>query len=277
MVALGQMAQVTDDMFALMVIVDVAIANIWMGVLLFFAGKQKAIDKWTGADTSAIDDLKRRVEQFQAKTSRNPTLTDLLIICALGFGGAIISMKLGEYLAEIVQIKELGATTWKFILVTTFALILSLTPARKLDGAGASKIGSLFLYLLVASIGAHANFAKMFATDGAQWLLAIGAVWMLIHIAVLLTVGKLIKAPIFYVAVGSQANIGGAASAPIVASAFHPSLAPVGVLLAVAGYVLGTYAGIACMTMMKFRRRRGITTPRYTLFFQTFTHAHHGG
>ncbi len=248
MVALGQMAKVTDDMFALMVIVDVAVANIWMGVLLYLAGKQKAIDKWTGANTAAIDDLRSRVESFQEKTARNPSLTDLLLICALGFGGAYIAYILGKQMS--VTLPFFGASTWKFILVTTFALILSLTPARKLDGAGASKIGSLFLYLLVASIGAHANFAKMFATDGAQWLLAIGAVWMLIHIAVLLTVGKLIKAPIFFVAVGSQANIGGAASAPIVASAFHPSLAPVGVLLAVAGYVLGTYAGLACMKLM---------------------------
>lgn len=249
MVALGQMADVTADMFALMVIVDVAVANIWMGVLLYLAGKQREIDKWTGANTAAIDDLRRRVEDYQAKTAKNPTLTDLLMICALGFVGAMVSYKVGNYLGEVAPF--FGASTWKFIMVTSIALGLSLTPARSLDGAGASKIGSLFLYLLVASIGAHANFAKMFATEGSQWLLAIGAVWMLIHITVLLGVGKIIRAPIFFVAVGSQANIGGAASAPIVASAFHPSLAPVGVLLAVAGYVLGTYAGILCMEMMK--------------------------
>ena len=104
------------------------------------------------------------------------------------------------------------------------------------------------LYVLVASIGAHANFKSIL---GAPMLVALGGVWMLVHIAILLTVGKLIRAPIFFVAVGSQANIGGAASAPIVASAFHPTLAPVGVLLAVAGYVLGTYAGLLCMWMLK--------------------------
>jgi uncharacterized membrane protein len=74
---------------------------------------------------------------------------------------------------------------------------------------------------------------------------------MLIHVAILLAVGWFIRAPIFFVAIGSQANIGGAASAPIVASAFHPALAPVGVLLAVLGYVLGTYAGLLAMTMLK--------------------------
>jgi uncharacterized membrane protein len=142
-------------------------------------------------------------------------------------------------------------TIWKFIIVTTVALVLSMTRVRRLDGAGASRVGSVFLYLLVACIGAHADFAKMFADPGAKWLLAAGAVWMLVHVAFMLGVGKLIKAPIFFVAVGSQANIGGAASAPIVAGAFHPTLAPVGVLLAVAGYVLGTYAGLLCMFLLR--------------------------
>ncbi|MCH7547302.1 MAG: DUF819 family protein, partial [Planctomycetes bacterium] len=150
--------------------------------------------------------------------------------------------------AEAIFKPFLSATTWKFILVTTIGLILSFTPARKLDGAGASKIGSLMLFILVASIGAHANFKAIL---GAPVLVALGAVWMLFHIVIMLGVGKLIKAPIFFIAVGSQANIGGAASAPIVASAFHPTLAPVGVLLAVAGYVLGTYAGLLCIVLLK--------------------------
>ena len=145
-------------------------------------------------------------------------------------------------------------TFWEIVasnalLVTALAVGLSFTPARKLEGAGASKVGSLMLYVLVASIGAHANFMQM---REAPLLVAVGAVWMLCHVAFLLLVAKLIKAPVFFVAVGSQANIGGAASAPVVASAFHASLAPVGVLLAVAGYVLGTYAGLVCMVLLKF-------------------------
>jgi uncharacterized membrane protein len=82
-------------------------------------------------------------------------------------------------------------------------------------------------------------------------LVAVGAVWMLIHATIMILVAWLIRAPVFFLAVGSQANVGGAASAPIVASAFHPSLAPVGVLLAILGYVLGTYAGLVIMGMLK--------------------------
>jgi len=259
-VALGQIAEISDDMFGLMVIVDVAVANVWMGILLFLAGKQQLVDKWTGANTDAIEDLKRRVAEYQEKTARVPTLPDYLVMLAIAFGGTWLAIELGGVLEPLITLGTdkagdpqpvFSATVWKFILVTTLGLVLSLTKARQYDGAGASRIGSVFLYLLVASIGAHANFATMFSDPAAAGLLAVGAVWMLIHVTVLLVVGKLIKAPIFYVAVGSQANIGGAASAPIVASAFHPTLAPVGVLLAVAGYVLGTYAGLLCMWGLK--------------------------
>jgi uncharacterized membrane protein len=82
-------------------------------------------------------------------------------------------------------------------------------------------------------------------------LIAIGVVWMSIHAVLLIVMAKLIKAPYFFLAVGSQANVGGAASAPIVASAFHPSLATVGVLLAVLGYAIGTIGAIICTTLLQ--------------------------
>ncbi len=256
MVALADIAGTSSDMFSKMIIVDVFIANIWMGVLLYSAGVQEKIDKATGANTKAIYELQRRMEDFQAKTTRVPTLTDLIIITALGIGGAYLAYIGGDWLAFVIaRTNEAGesqpvlsATTWKFILVTTGAVLLSMTPVRNLEGAGASRIGSLFLFILVASIGAHANFNVI---KDAPYLVLLGAIWMAVHIIVLLTVAKIIRAPIFFVAVGSQANIGGAASAPIVASAFHPTLAPVGVLLAVAGYVLGTYCGIVVIWMLK--------------------------
>jgi uncharacterized membrane protein len=246
MVALGQIAECSDDMFGKMIIVDVFVANIWMGVLLYAAGQQARIDRWTGADASAIHDLQRRIADFEEKTSRIPSLTDLMIIVAFGFVGSWVCYLAGDALNQIAPF--LSATTWKFILITSIGVVLSYTPVRRLEGAGSSKIGSVMLYLLVASIGAHASFTTI---GEAPVLVLIGFVWMAVHVIVLLSVGKLIKAPIFFVAVGSQANIGGAASAPIVASAFHPTLAPVGVLLAVAGYVLGTYAGLLCMALLR--------------------------
>ncbi|NNM24715.1 MAG: DUF819 family protein, partial [Phycisphaerales bacterium] len=255
MVALGEIAGVTSDMFSMMVIVDVFVANIWMGVLLYCSGQQERIDRATGADASAIRELEQRLSDYQASTARMPTLTDLTLMIALAFVGAWLCSIMGTRLAEVIVTGEgadatpmLSATTWKFILITAGGVILSFSPARRLEGAGASKVGSVMLYILVASIGASANFMSI---AEAPVLVVMGLIWMAVHIIVLLTVARLVRAPIFLVAVGSQANIGGAASAPIVASAFHPTLAPVGVLLAVAGYVLGTYAGLLCMWLLK--------------------------
>ena len=137
---------------------------------------------------------------------------------------------------------------WLIVLATTFGLILSFTKARNYEGAGASRIGSVFIYFLVATIGMKMNITEIFANPG---LFAVGGIWMIFHIILLIIVAKLIKAPYFFLAVGSKANIGGAASAPVVAAAFHPSLAPVGVLLAVLGYALGTYGAWVCGLLMQ--------------------------
>jgi uncharacterized membrane protein len=246
MVALAEVAGTSNSMFGMMVIVDVTVANVWLGILLYLAGQQQRIDRFTRADTSAIEDLKRRVAEFTAKTTRIPTLKDLMLIVAIGFGGMWLATLAGRVLGEGSRVFD--ATVWKFIIVTAIAVAASFTPARNLEGAGASRIGTLMLYLLIASIGAHADFTAM---KDAPVLVAVGAVWMLCHASIMILVAWLIRAPVFFMAVGSQANIGGAASAPIVASAFHPSLAPVGVLLAILGYVLGTYGGLVVMGLLK--------------------------
>lgn len=263
-VALGETAGASDDLMGQMVIVDVFVANIWMGVLLWSSGHEKRIDRLTGADASAIEELKVRVAAFEERTARRPTLADLMIMVALAFMGSWLCFVVGNEVAGLFDLSAFepdalgrrvleplaSGTLWKFVLATAIGLALSFSRVRNLEGAGASRVGSVMLYLLVACIGASADFRKML-TPEAAWLIAMGALWMVVHIGVLLTVARLVRAPIFLVAVGSQANIGGAASAPVVASAFHPSLAPVGVLLAVAGYVLGTYAGLLCMFLMR--------------------------
>ncbi|MDX1639295.1 MAG: DUF819 family protein, partial [Balneolaceae bacterium] len=137
---------------------------------------------------------------------------------------------------------------WIIVIATTGGLALSFTRARKLEGAGASKVGSLFLYILVATIGMKMNVLAIFENPG---FFLLGLLWILIHVGILFVVAKVINAPFFFIAVGSQANIGGAASAPIVASAFHPALAPVGVLLAVFGYAVGTYGAWLCAILMQ--------------------------
>ena len=235
MSALKEIAETRDDMFQVMIIVDVFVANLWMAVLLYSAGIHQAIDRFTGANADIITDLERRISDYQAKTARIATLPDLMLILAIGFVGSWLARIGGTELATwwattLPEYKDmLPSAAWKFILITTAGVILSFTPVRRLDGAGASRIGSVMIYLLVASIGATATFSGI--TE--HWIfIVMGLIWMAVHVIVLLTVARIIRAPIFFVAVGSQANIGGAASAPVVASAFHPSLAAVGALLA---------------------------------------------
>jgi len=246
----------SDDLFGAMVTVDIIVANIWLGFLLYGAGMSDRVDKWFKADSSAIKELRDRIEEYRANIARIPTFVDFVklgavafIITALGhLGGDIIAPWIGENAPLLKSFSLDSAFFWLIVIATTGGLIASFTKVRELEGAGASKIGSLFIYILVMTIGMKMDITSIL---GAPGFFVIGIVWILIHVSLLLLVGKLIRAPFFFTAVGSQANIGGAASAPIVASAFHPALAPVGVLLAVLGYALGTYAAYICALLMR--------------------------
>jgi uncharacterized membrane protein len=246
--AMKEVFDVGDDLFAVMVAVDVLVANLWMAVLLYLASVAPRLDARLRADTTALDDLRRRVEEFHARHARIPTLADLMLIVAAGFGSTGIAHAIGTPLAAWIgraapHLDRLSLTSgffWIVVIATTLGLGLSFTGARRLEGAGASRVGSALLYVLIATIGMNMDIGAVVERPG---LFAVGLIWIAVHAVLLLAVGRAIRAPTFYLAVGSQANIGGAASAPVVASAFHPALAPVGVLLAVLGYAIGTYGG----------------------------------
>ncbi len=243
------------DRYAAMVAIDVVVANIWMAFLLYGAGISARIDKWLKSDTSAIERLKSTMENYTAEVERKSTLVDFMMITAVAFVSVGIAHLVGQVAtAFFLQIEALKGTIlvsdffWIVVTATTIGISLSFTKFRNLEGAGASKIGSVFIYLLVAVIGTRMD---VFQIGDAPMLFVVGLVWMLTHVTLLLIVAKMIRAPLFFVAVGSQANVGGAASAPVVAAAFHPALAPVGVLLAVLGYALGTYGAIVSAELMR--------------------------
>ena len=253
--AMKEIYGVGDQMFSVMVTIDIIVANIWMAALLFFAARSTQIDSWNGADTSAISELQNTVEAFHKKHDRKPELTDLMLIVAIAFGVVGFSHFGADYLSAAISNMEGMQNSnlsshffWLVVLATTCGLLLSFTRARKFEAVGASKVGSVFIYILVATIGLKMDVTAIGDTPA---MFVVGGIWMLVHASLLLIVAKLIKAPVFFMAVGSQANVGGAASAPVVASAFHPSLAPVGVLLAVLGYALGTYAALLTGTLMQ--------------------------
>lgn len=253
-----ELQTIYDNLFGTMIVVDVVVANIWMGILLFGANISDQIDEKLGADNNAITELKQKISDYRAGVEVMPSVNKLFTLMAIAFGGVALAHLGSELIVPFMQghseaLKEMYLTSltnsffWIVVISTTIGLALSFTKARKFEGVGASRWGSIFIYVLVATIGMKMNLGEVFDNLG---LFAIGIIWMLVHVVILLIVAFFIKAPFFYVAVGSQANIGGAASAPIVASAFNPSLAPVGVLMAVLGYALGTYGAIICAQLM---------------------------
>lgn len=259
--AMKEIYEVGDNLFGIMIVIDVIVANIWMAFLLYGAKISDKIDKKIGADNSAITALKNTLSDYRASVLRIPTTNDLFYILAIAFGGVGLSHLLSnilvpfftQYKATLISMKLTSLMSgffWLVVFATTIGVLLSFTKAKKLEGVGASKIGSVFIYILVATIGMKMDIGEIFVGNNI-YLFLIGIIWMIVHVSILLLVAKIIKAPFFFVAVGSQANIGGAASAPIVASAFDTALAPVGVLMAVVGYALGTYGAIACATLMQ--------------------------
>ncbi len=257
--AMKEVFEVDATLFGQFIAIDVVVAYFWMAILLFMAPRAAAFDRWVGADTSAIEDLKRQIATYQAEHARIPSMADFMLIFAVGLGITGLSHFLATPLVSWVRSMPLewrlqdysldSQFFWIVVFATTFGMLLSFTRARRLEGAGASTIGSVFLYVLIATIGMQMDLK---ALADKPMLLALGVIWISVHALLLIGVAKLIRAPLFFLAVGSQANVGGAASAPVVASAFHPSLAPVGVLLAVFGYALGTYFAYLTGIGLKF-------------------------
>ena len=235
------------DTFSIWIAVDVIVANVWMAVVLWMAANQRRVDKLFRADASAVDRVRDKAEAYEAEHARIPMLKDLIFILAVGFGAVGLSHAIADPLSTwfgetwpwAQRLSLDSAFFWLVLIATVIGVVLSFTPARKLQGPGAAKVGSVFVYVLVATVGLNMSIGAIL--DSPVYFL-IGAVWMLVHVALMVLVAFLIRAPSFFLGVGSMANIGGAASAPVAAAAFHPSLAPVGVLLAVVGYIVGTAA-----------------------------------
>jgi uncharacterized membrane protein len=255
--AMKKVFEPSESLFVIMVTVDVLVAEFWMMFLLLGVGKAKAIDRFFKADSSSVDRLQAKMEAFSKSVARVPTTTEIMGLFGIVFGVVAFSHFVGDWLGPALGDRfpmaskfSLDSTFfWLIVLSTTIGLIMSFTPLRKLEGAGASKFGTICIFILVATIGLKMDVSQIYAQAG---LFSVGLIWMAIHVGLLFIVGYLIRAPYFFLAVGSKANIGGAASAPVIAAAFHPSLAPVGVLLAVLGYGLGTYGAYLCGIMMQY-------------------------
>ena len=258
--AMLEIYKFNPDKFGSMILVDIVVANIWMAALLYGIGKKDKIDAWLKADNTAIEALKEKVSEYTASVTRMPSLKDYMILLGMVFAAVAFSHWSSTAIPALLKNAIPSVTDpasklstfgdkffWLVSVATIVGLVFSYTRLKSYEGIGASKIGSIFIYVLVATIGMKMDLKSIAENPG---LILVGLIWMAVHASLLIIVAKWIKAPYFFLAVGSQANIGGAASAPIVANEFHPSLASVGVLLAIFGYVVGTFGAIASAMMM---------------------------
>lgn len=255
--ALKEVFNPSAEIFSQAIAVDVLTAELWLALLLYGVANAAKIDKWIGADTSAVDEIREKMERDFIDNQSNPSFQDLLLILFVGFGTTAVAHACADWIVPFIEnnfpnLKKFSLTSssfWVISLVTLFGLILSQTRAREIEKVGASKFGSIFLFILIATIGMKMNIATVLEKPQ---LFLVGIIWMFFHASFTLLAAYFTKAPYFFTAVGSQANVGGAASASVVAAAFHPSLASVGVLLAILGYALGTYLGYLTGLMMQW-------------------------
>jgi uncharacterized membrane protein len=260
MVAMREVFGVDATTFGQFAVVDVTVASLWMAILLFLAGRSEDIDRRRGVDTRALDEMKAKIAAYYAQHARIPNLTDLMLIVAVGFGAVGLSHAIATpvaawFAANVSWAAQMSLTSpfvWVVVIATSIGLGLSFTRVRALEAVGASRIGTVLLYFLIACIGMQMD---LLALLDRPWLFLLGVIWMATHALVLFIALKLTRVPLFYAAVSSQGNIGAAASAPVVAAAFHPSLAPVGVLLGTVGYATGTY--LAYLTGLTLKAMAG--------------------
>lgn len=249
-----------EELFAIILVVDALIANTWTACLIYGAGISGRIDRWLKADGRSIEEVKLRIKNYRGPSDKPADIRDIALILAVGFGGAAVARGFAVGITALLEPFRpaleangfspfLSEFLWVIILSTSLGIGLSFTKVRQLEKLGATDFATLFIYFLIMTIGMRLD---LFALQGNFGLLAVVVLWMIFHILVMLLAAKWLRAPYFFVAVGSQANIGGVATAPAVASVFHPSLAPVGVLLAVLSHILGVYGGILSAWLMQW-------------------------
>ena len=221
---------------------DQMVYLIWLPILLGSKAFADRFNRWMKVPKDRIALMDSAAAKFDGKENA-PTMTSLLYLALLAIGFTWISLGLSEVLPPVVigGATVITAGTWLILLVTTFALMASVTPARRLPAA--QPIAMAIIYVYVARVGATMDLSDAsFATIGAFVMMAY--VWIAIHGAFILTGAWLFKVDVHTVAIASAANIGGAASAPIVAAHHRETLVPASILMALIGYALGNYLAI---------------------------------
>jgi uncharacterized membrane protein len=246
MIAVKEALAVPDAVFAPMVIVDTVVPYLWMGLMIAMVGLQPAFDRWNRSDRTILDRFGEQAVQHLAASGGRRTPAGILLALGVAVAGGGIAHLIARQLPRIQDV--VTPYTWTIMIVTLIGILLSFSPVRQLERSGATRTGYDLLYFVLTAIGAKASVASI---GSALVLIGAGLLIVAVHMVFSLVGARLLRAPLFLVAAASQANIGGVASAPVVAEVYHPGLASVGLLLAILGNIVGTWLGIICAQLCR--------------------------
>ena len=243
MVAVQTALNISEADMGYALVIDSIDYSLWVMFLLWAIQLAPKFNKWTKADTRALDEVSSRLEE-EAKANTKPiTFQSLLLLLGTSLLVSAIASNLGTMLYELTGFSD--KATWIVLIVTALALIAAVTPLGKV--AGSTEVSNILLYTVIGLLASRASLLEL--GDAPAWIIT-GFIVLFVHTILMLIICKLIKLDMFTAGVASLANIGGTASAPVLAGSYSGALVPVGILMALVGYVLGTPVAIFCARIM---------------------------
>ena len=224
-------------------VIDSIDYSMWVMFLLWAITRAPQFNKWTKADTTALDEVSRSLEATMIENKKEITFQSMILLIGSALFVSAITQNLGTYFNGIMPFFD--KATWTVIAITVIALVGAMSPLGKV--AGSSELSNVFLYTVVALLASRANLAEL--RDAPIWILS-GFMILGFHGIVMVIMAKIFKLDMFTSAVASLANIGGTASAPVLAAAYSGSLVPVAILMALMGYIVGTFGGLITGNIM---------------------------
>ncbi|SFV71890.1 Protein of unknown function DUF819 [hydrothermal vent metagenome] len=235
MIAIQEALSLPDSSIGYTLLIDSIDYAIWVMILLALVPFASRFNTWTKADTSIIDEVAKRLTEKE-KEKKPLDFASLFLL----LGASLLVSSLAQYCASYLPTNSfVSHNTWVILLATLTGILMAMSPLAKVSGS--LELGNIMLYLMIALIASRANFTEL--TEAPLYIFA-GFVILLIHLLLMLLFAKVFKLDLFSLGVASLANIGGVASAPILASAYSKALIPIGILMAMLGYILGTFGGL---------------------------------
>lgn len=233
MVAVQEVLQAPENVFGYVLIVDTVLYSFWLLLVFSSVTVSDKFDTWTKADMSKLD----FTDTIAAEDEKPMTLPSIFGLIGFALLASALAIRLGELLPEVGAV--IDGTAWTILIVSVLGLAIGSTRFGRT--AGSNELATILLYLIIGIIASGSDFTSL--AEAPLYLVA-GIIVLVVHIVIMLIYAKLTRTELFSIAVASTANIGGIASAPVVAGAFNRQLVPVGVLFALMGTFLGTFLGL---------------------------------